>query len=233
MTFDIGIRYYISISNVWHSISNAQNLINIDIEGCYIRYRSSRILKNKHGISISTQFDIEETSILKFRTSISLYTDIEYFSTSTNAPSISVYDIEFFFASVSNFVFFDIGFFCRIQPGLPARYWTQIAVCTLHCKSIIFRGSCAARAALSRRSGGCTRRRSRSRCNGRSTGRSRQSGARPPERRPQSPEQASTERRSAREELTSAKFSAAGAADAATGAGINGTQERVILGDNN
>jgi hypothetical protein len=36
-----------------------------------------------------------------------------------------------------------------------------------------------------------------------------------------------------RQELTGAKFAAAGAAAAATGAGINGTQERVILGDKN
>ncbi len=32
-SFDIGIRYYNSISNVWNSISNAQNLTKIDIEG--------------------------------------------------------------------------------------------------------------------------------------------------------------------------------------------------------
>ncbi len=74
-------------------------------------------------------------------------------------------------------MFFDIGVFCRIQPGLPTRYWIQIAVCTLHCKSIITRGSCAARATLSRSSGSCTRRRGRTRCTVRSTGRSRQSGA--------------------------------------------------------
>ncbi len=33
MAFDIGIRFYNSISNVWNSISNAQNLTKIDIEG--------------------------------------------------------------------------------------------------------------------------------------------------------------------------------------------------------
>jgi hypothetical protein len=36
-----------------------------------------------------------------------------------------------------------------------------------------------------------------------------------------------------RQEFTGAKFAAAGAAAAAAGAGINGTQERVILGDKN
>ncbi len=36
-----------------------------------------------------------------------------------------------------------------------------------------------------------------------------------------------------RQELTGAKFAAAGAAAAAAGAGINGTQERVIIGDKN
>ncbi len=87
--------------------------------------------------------------------------------------------------TISKLLCFDIEFrvlpyrcFCRIQPGLPTRYWTEIAVCTLHCESIITRGSCAARAALSRRSGGCTRRRGHTRCTGRSTGRSHRSGAR-------------------------------------------------------
>ncbi len=82
--------------------------------------------------------------------------------------------------TISKLLCFDIRFscslisvfFCWIQPGLPTRYWTQIAVCTLHCESIITRGSCAARAALSRRSGGCTRRRGSTRCTGRSTRRS-------------------------------------------------------------
>jgi hypothetical protein len=61
------------------------------------------------------------------------------------------------FSSISNFVFFDI---CVSLSGpalaavAPTRYWTQIAVCTLHCESIIARGSFAARAALSSSSGG-------------------------------------------------------------------------------
>ena len=75
-------------------------MINFDIEGCNIRpsisiqynIEESSILKP--GTSISTQYYIEETSISNFRTSISLYTDIEDFSISTNAPSISVYDIQ-------------------------------------------------------------------------------------------------------------------------------------------
>ncbi len=62
----------------------------------------------------------------------------------------------------------------------PTLYWTQISVCTFHCgDSIIARGSesCAARAALGRRSRGCTRRRGRTGRTGRSTGRSRRGGA--------------------------------------------------------
>jgi hypothetical protein len=58
------------------------------------------------------------------------------------------------------------------------RYWTQITVCTFHCESIIARGSCAARATLSRHSRGCTRRCSRTGSTGRSTDRSRRCGAR-------------------------------------------------------
>jgi hypothetical protein len=63
----------------------------------------------------------------------------------------------------------------------------------------------AAGAALGRRSGGRSRR----------SGHQRNAGARD----------------SSRQELTDARFAAAGAAAAAAGAGINGTQERVILGD--
>jgi hypothetical protein len=59
-------------------------------------------------------------------------------------------------ALISNFVFFNIGISLS-DPAwaavAPTRYWTQIAVCSLHCESIIARGSCTARAALSRRSG--------------------------------------------------------------------------------
>jgi hypothetical protein len=96
-------------------------------------------------------------------------------------------------------VFFDIGVSLS-DPAwaavAPARYWSQIAVCTLHCESIITRGSCAARAALSRRSEGCTRRRGRIRCTGRSTGRSRRSGHR----------RNAGACDSSRQEFTSAKF---------------------------
>ncbi len=52
-------------------------------------------------------------------------------------------------------------------------------LCTLHCESIIARGSRAARAALSRRSGGFTLREGR--LTGRSTGRSRRSALGPAE----------------------------------------------------
>ncbi len=77
-----------------------------------IQYDIEEYSISKHEISISTQFDIEETSISTFRTSISfeLYTDIEDFLISTNAPSISVYDIEAFFASTSKLFCFDIEF---------------------------------------------------------------------------------------------------------------------------
>ncbi len=63
----------------------------------------------------------------------------------------------------------------------------------------------AARAGLGRRSG----------CRSRRSGHQRNAGARD----------------SWRQELTGAKFAAAGAAAAAAGAGINGSQERVIPGD--
>ncbi len=65
------------------------------------KYDTKESSISKPGTSIPTQYDIEETSIVsQFRTSILLYNDIEDFSMSTNAPSISVskllcFDIEF------------------------------------------------------------------------------------------------------------------------------------------
>ncbi len=95
-----------------------------------------------------------------------------------------LYTISKLCASILNFVFFDIGV-SLLDPAwatvAPTRYWTQIAVCTLQCESIIARGSYAARAALSCRSGGCTRRRCRTGRTGRSTGRSRRSALGPAE----------------------------------------------------
>jgi hypothetical protein len=174
-----------------------------------------------------TQYDIEETSVSKSRTSISLNTDIEDFSISKNAPSISVYDIEAFVLRYRISCSSISVFFCWIQPGLPTRYWTQIAVCTLHCPGRpqppqrrlhsaarphpLHRAQHRAQPP-ERRSGRLGRR---------SGGRSLRSG----------------HQRSAgacdfsRQELTGAKFAAAGAAAAAAGAGINETQERVILRD--
>ena len=54
MTFDIGIRYYNSISNVWNSIMNAQNLGNIGIE-CGVNRRvagyEKMLLRYLHSVS--------------------------------------------------------------------------------------------------------------------------------------------------------------------------------------
>ncbi len=86
-----------------------------------------------------------------------------------------LYTISKLCASISNLVLFDIGVSLS-DPAwaalAPTRYWTQNAVCTLRCESIIARGACAA---MSRRSRGCTRRRGRTGRTGRSTGRSRRS----------------------------------------------------------
>jgi hypothetical protein len=58
--------------------------VYIMIEACQSRWN----------FDISTQYDIEETSISKFTTSISLYPDNEDLSISTNETSMSVDDIE-------------------------------------------------------------------------------------------------------------------------------------------
>jgi hypothetical protein len=65
-----------------------------------------------------------------------------------------LYTISNICSTISNFVFFDFGVSLSgpaWAAAAPTRYWTQIAVCTLHCESIIARGSRTARAALSRR----------------------------------------------------------------------------------
>ncbi len=131
------LRYpYITISKVkpsmskvgkWPSISGT--IWQLDIEGFDSRYRMPKIWEtlisklvtfdidleessiSKPGTSISMQYDIrvEETSISKFKTSISLYPEIEDVSILTNAPSISVYDIEASCFYIEFFVFFDIS----------------------------------------------------------------------------------------------------------------------------
>ncbi len=163
----------------------------------------SSIMILKHGTSISTQaqFDIEETSISKFRTSISVYTDIEDFSISTNAPSISVYDIEAFVlrhriscSSIS-------VFFCRIQWLIPA--WAAYSVLDTDCGVHI-----ALRIDhypwLMRRPG----------------------RPQPPQRRLHSAARLHPLHRARHRPQPPERGSSAGA-------GINGTQEREILGDKN
>jgi hypothetical protein len=144
-----------------------------------------------------------------------------------------LYTISKLFALILNFVFFDIGVFCRIQSG--ASLWAAYSVldtdCCVHIAAHAPPGppsaaaaeaalggaaapaapaaapAAAAGAGLGRRSGGRSR----------WSGHQRNAGARD----------------SWKQELTGAKFAAAGAAAAAAGAGINGTQEHVsvILGD--
>ena len=131
-----------------------------DIEASKIDIDSPRYRRN---IDIEVQnFDIV---ISRYRTK-RRYREmpIRYLYT---ISKIFCFDIDF---RVLRYRCFFVG--SSLGPGLPTRYRTQIAVCTLHCKSIITRCSCAAWAALSRRSGGCTPRRGRTRCTGRSTGRS-------------------------------------------------------------
>jgi hypothetical protein len=114
MTFDIEIRYETRYRMFLNSISNALNLENIDIEGSNIRYRFSTISKNVRYRSKKDRYRLstilkkhryrssklryryipisKKTLISKFKTSISLYPDIEDFSISINAPSI-MFDI--------------------------------------------------------------------------------------------------------------------------------------------
>ena len=176
MTFDIEIRYETRYRMFCNSISKALNPENIDIECRNIRYRSSTISKNIRYRSKKNRYRLSTISKKhRYRSSKLRYRDIpisKKTSISRNAHSISVYDIEDFLLRYRISCSSISVFFCRIQPGRPTRYRTQIAVCTLHCKSIITRCSCAAWAALSRRSGGCTPRRGRTRCTGRSIGRS-------------------------------------------------------------
>jgi hypothetical protein len=188
-----------------NSITNALNLENIDIEGRNIRYQSSTISKKIRYRSIKDRYRLstiskkhryrslklryryipisKKTSISKFKTAISLYPDIEEFSISINAPSIFIYDVEAFY-SISNVMFFDIGV---SLPGLLyARLGTHIAVYTFG----LWPTPGPPHATQPSSSLEMTDR------SAPSTGRSRRSRARLPERLPLPPERASTERRS-------------------------------------
>ncbi len=99
-------------------------------------------ISSKSRISISTQLDIEETSISKFKTSMSLYPDIEDFSISINAPWISIYDIEALCFDIECRVLRYRCFFAWAAVA-PARSWTQIAVYSIYCASNVWRASVA------------------------------------------------------------------------------------------
>ncbi len=148
MTFNIEIRYETRYRMFFNSILNALNLENIDIEGRNIRYRSSTISKNIRYWSKKDRYRLstiskkhryrssklryhyilisKKTSISKFKTSISLYPDIENFSISINAPSISVYDVEAFL--------FDIE--CSVLRYRCFFAWSAVARARLgtHCR---------------------------------------------------------------------------------------------------
>jgi hypothetical protein len=109
------------------------------------------------------------------------------------------------FASISNLVFFDIGFFFRIQPGLLGTGYTSTD-CGVHIALQINRYPWLM-------------------C--------RPGRPQPPHRRLHSAARPHPLHRAQRRPQPPERGSAAGAAAAAAGAGINGTQERVILGDKN
>jgi hypothetical protein len=146
MTFDIEIRYETRYRMFCYSISKALNPgpENIDIEDRNIRYRSTTISKNIR--YRSKKYRYRPSTISKkhrYRSSKLRYHDIPISKKtliSRNANSISVedfcFDVDF---RVLRYRCFFVG--SSLGPGLPTRYRTQIAVCTLHCKSIITRGS--------------------------------------------------------------------------------------------
>ena len=225
---------------ICNSISNALNLENVDIEGRNIRYRATTISKNIRYRSIKDRYRL--TTISKkhrYRSSKLRYRYIPISnktSISRNAHSISVYDIEDFLLRYRFSCSSISVFFCRIQPGPWAAYSVQDTDCSVHIALQINHYPL-----LMRRLG-----------RPQPPQRRLHSAARPhplhrAQHRTQLPERAQERviqarnagaRDSWRQELTGAKFAAAEAAAAeaaaaAAGAGINGTQERVILGDTN
>ncbi len=106
------------------SISN-----QYDIEECFI---------SKPGTSISKQYYIEKTSIIRFRSSELRYRYMPISKIFRYRQMLLryLYTISKLCASISNFVFFDIGV-PSTDPAWAAvastRYWTKIVVCRLHC----------------------------------------------------------------------------------------------------
>ncbi len=94
----------------------------------------------KTSISLYPDHDIEESSISTFKTSISLYPYVEDFSISINAHSISVYDIEGFEALSFDIEWRVLRYRCFFASAAVARarYWTHIAVHTIHCASNVW-----------------------------------------------------------------------------------------------
>jgi hypothetical protein len=89
---------------------------------------------SKPEASISTQYDIEETSISKFRTWKSLYPDIDDLSIYTNVPPISVFDIEAFCFDIEFRVLQYRCFFVASSLGCCNSY---SVLDTLHCAHCI------------------------------------------------------------------------------------------------
>ena len=164
-----------SISNLFISISTHH-----DIEETSISIRF---------LSISTHHDIEETSISKCKTSILVYTDIEHFLDIDQSSFDIHVRCRSFCASISNVLFFDIGVSLFLCLVCCARLGTHIAEYTIGLPVWPTPGPPHATTPSS--SLEMTDR------SAPSTGRSRRSGARPPERLLQPPERASTECRSA------------------------------------
>jgi hypothetical protein len=133
-----------------------------------------------------------------FKTSISLYTDIE------DCPFDICIRYRRFFASISNFVFFDIGIFWS-DPAWAA-FSVQDTDCGVHIALQINHYPWLM-------------------C--------RPGRPQPPQRRLHLAARPHPLHRAQHRPQPPERGSAAGAAAAATGADINGSQERVILGDQN
>ena len=182
------IRYRTSENNVRYrdTILNSISKIKYSISMHYDIEKKS--ISNLF-ISMLTHHDIEETSISKCKTSILVYTDIEHFLDIDQSSFDIHVRCRSFCASISNVLFFDIGVSLFLCLVCCARLGTHIAEYTIGLPVWPTPGPPHATTPSS--SLEMTDR------SAPSTGRSRRSGARPPERLPQPPERASTECRSA------------------------------------
>jgi hypothetical protein len=146
-TFDIGYNMTSRYRVFRLSICIASIVRNFDIAGCNLRYRTSMIFKNFLYRSLELRYR-RRFDAVRYRRNIDI--EVQNFDVgnlivisrnqdlliSTNAPSISVYDIEAL-CFETEFCVLRYRCFFAWATVAPARYWKQIAEFTIYCASSV------------------------------------------------------------------------------------------------